>query len=89
MASKGSKPKGGDLDGGVPVGPPQHFTTSGNIVHPVEGLSNDAGCGNPPQPGAYGARADGPGYPSAEKVGGGNAKAMSAYFGTKSPGGGK
>jgi hypothetical protein len=73
----------------VPVGPSQFHVTSGNIVSPIEGLSSDAGLGKPPAPGAYGARADGPAFPTGEKVPGGNAKAMGAYFGSKNPGGGK
>ena len=89
MASKGSKPRGGDLDGGVPVGPSQFHVTSGNLISPVEGLESDAGLGKPPTPGAYGARADGPSFPDSGKFPGGNAKAYTAYFGTKNPGGGK
>jgi hypothetical protein len=69
-------------------GMPQLHTTGGNIVHPVKGLSNDAGLGNPGAPGAYGPVEDGS-IPSGGKMPGGNAKAMNAWFGSANPGGGK
>jgi hypothetical protein len=77
-----------NLDGGVPVGPPQFHVTTGNLIAPAEGFANDAGAGAPPATGPYGAIAKGPQIPSAEKYPGGNAKAIGAFFGTKSPGGG-
>lgn len=84
-----AKEKSSGLDGGAAVGPSQTFTTTGNVVTGVEGLSSDAGSGKPPAPGAYGAVARGPDIPSGEKMPGGNAKAMGAFFGSKNPGGGK
>lgn len=84
-----AKEKSSGLDGGAAVGPSQNFTTSGNLSTPVEGLSSDAGSGKPPPAGAYGAIAKGPDIPTAEKMPGGNAKAMGAFFGSKNPGGGK
>jgi len=88
MADKG-KVKGGNLDGGVPVGGDQFHTTSGGLISPVEGLSNDAGVGKPPKPGVYGAIAEGPSFPGSGKMPGGNGKAIGAFFGSKKPGGGK
>ena len=70
-------------------GIPQLHTTGGNIVSPVEGLSSDAGLGKPPAPDAYGPPGKGGEIPSGSKVPGGNEKAMTAWFGTSSPGGGK
>lgn len=64
-----SKPKG-----------KQFTVTGGGVITPVEGLSSDAGLGKPPAPGEYGAQPSGE-FPSSGKVPGGNAKAMSAYFG--------
>lgn len=75
------------LDGGVPVGGKQFTTTGGNVITPVEGFQNNSGVGIPPCPGAYGAPAEGPEFPSAEKMPSGNAKAIGAFFGTKNPGG--
>lgn len=79
--------KGRDLDGGVPVGPPQHFTTGGNVITPVEGFASDSGCGKPPAPGVFGAIASGPTFPEGSKMPGGNGKAQDAYFGSRKPGG--
>ena len=76
------------LDGGVPVGPSQFSVTSGNVISVVEGLSSDAGSGKPPAPGAYGAIGTTE-FPSAEKIPGGNPKALGAFFGSSKPGGGK
>lgn len=69
-------------------GIPQIFTTTGNLVTPVQGLSSDAGCGKPPAPDAYGPPGTGA-IPSGSKYPGGNSKAMTAWFGVQSPGGGK
>lgn len=66
----------------------QIFSTSGNLAHPVEGLSNDAGCSKPPAPDSYGPVGSGS-IPSGSKYPGGNSKAITAWFGTQSPGGGK
>jgi hypothetical protein len=75
------------LDGGVPVGAPQENTTGGNVITPVQALFNDAGAGTPTRPGPYGAIADGPQFPTASKMPGGNAKAMGSFFGADKPGG--
>ena len=69
-------------------GESQLHTTSGNVVSPVDGLSNDAGLGKPGAPGAYGPVEDGS-IPSGSKVPSGNSKAMGAFFGSAKPGGGK
>jgi hypothetical protein len=69
-------------------GIPQLFTTGGNIVHPVEALESDAGCGKPPKPDAYGPVGDAS-MPTGSKMPGGNEKAMKAWFGSEHPGGGK
>lgn len=69
-------------------GIPQVFKTSGNVETPVQGLSSDAGLGKPPAPDAYGPVGTGS-IGTGEKKPGGNAKALDAWFGTKSPGGGK
>lgn len=66
----------------------QAHQTSGGISHPVEGLSNDAGLGKPPAPDAYGPVGTGS-LPCGGKTPGGNSKAINAWFGSQSPGGGK
>ena len=76
------------LDGGVPVGAPQDYTTGGNVITPVEGLSVDAGIGKPPRGGPYGAIGDGE-FPTAGKMPGGNSKAINSFLGSGNPGGGK
>lgn len=76
------------LDGGVKSNIPSIFTSSGNVVTPVQGLSNDAGCAKPPGVGAYGAPGEGT-IPSGEKMPSGNSKALGAFFGSQNPGGGK
>lgn len=69
-------------------GEPQLSTTSGNVVTPVNAFSHDAGVGSQPCPGAYGPVEDGS-IPSGSKVPSGNSKAIGAFFGSASPGGGK
>lgn len=76
------------LDGGVPVGDEQFRATTGNVLTSVGGFMNDAGAGKPPAPGAYGAIAQGPDYPTGSKFAGGNTRAMTAWTGTRGPGGG-
>lgn len=75
-----------DLDGGVPVGPPQIHITGGNVVTPVDNLASDAGLGSPPTVGPYGAPGEDD-IPSGSKMPGGNSKAIRAFFGSGKPGG--
>lgn len=69
-------------------GESQLTTTAGNIVTPVAAFDHDAGVGKQSCPGAYGPVEDGS-IPSGSKMPSGNSKAMGAWFGSGSPGGGK
>jgi hypothetical protein len=70
--------KGAGIDAKVTI--KQIHFTGGGVATPVEGFASDAGMGKPPVPREYGARGT-EDIPTKGKTGGGNSRALNAYFG--------